>query len=66
MDNIRKVIANYMKDKYINNKIGGPPDINKIVAIDETLIIHQNGFQKWLVGGIETRSRKLRLDIIPS
>ena len=34
--------------------------------MDETLIIHTNGEQKWLVGGIETKSRKMRLDILPS
>ena len=65
LDNIRQMLANYMKDKYRNFPIGGDPDTNKVVALDETLIVHINGEQKWLVGAIETVSRKIRLDILP-
>ena len=59
------MIANYMKDKYLNFPIGGDPDTNKVVDLDETLIVHINGEQKWLVGAIETISRKIRIDILP-
>ena len=34
LDNIRQMIANYMKDKYRNFPIRGDPDTNKVVALD--------------------------------
>ena len=65
LHNIRQVLANYMKHKYRTTQIGGDPDTNKIVSIDESMILHdENNNQVWLVGAIETKSKKLRLDII--
>lgn len=66
LDNIRQIIANYMKDKYRNFPIGGDPDTHKVVALDETPTIHINGEQQWWVGAIETVSRKIRIDILPA
>ena len=65
LHNIRQVIATYMKHKYRTTQIGGDPDSHKIVCIDECLILHdKNNNQIWLVGAIESRSKKLRLDVI--
>ena len=65
LHNIRQIIANYLKHKYRTSQIDGNPDTNKIVCIDESLIIHHNNnSQIWLVDAIETRSKKQRLDII--
>lgn len=49
LDNIRQTFANYMKNKYRNLQIGGAPDIDKPIALDETLILHINRQQEWLV-----------------
>lgn len=38
-----------MKNKYRNLQIGGAPDIDKPIALDETLILHINRQQEWLV-----------------
>ena len=38
--NIRYAIADYLKDKYRKFQIGGDPTTNKIVALDEYLILH--------------------------
>ena len=54
-----------MKQIYRESRIGGDPDKNKNVAIDECLFIHVNNNHIWVIGAIETDSRKLRLDIIP-
>ena len=49
LHNIRQVIATYMKQKYRTTQIGGDPDSNKIVCIDESLILHDNKYnQIWL------------------
>ena len=54
-----------MKHKYRTTQIGGDPDTNKIVSIDESMILHdENNNQVWLVGALETKSKKLRMDII--
>ena len=44
--------------------IGGYDQLNRarVVAIDESLIIHnERGEQVWLLGGIETKERRVRL-----
>ena len=47
-----------MKHKYRTNQIGGDPDSNIIVCIDESLILHDNNNnQIWLVGAIESSSK---------
>lgn len=58
LQDIRKVIADYMKHKYRLYKIGCDPDTNKIIAIDETLIIHDQGVQRWLVGVLKLDQKK--------
>ena len=59
------MIETYMKHKYRTTQIGGDPDSHKIVYIDECLILHDNNNnQIWLVWAIESRSKKLRLDVI--
>ena len=65
LHNIKKAIANYMKDKYPRIQIGGPPEKNKVVAVDECLMTHEHGIQQWVVGAIETDTYRLRIDIIP-
>jgi hypothetical protein len=54
-----------MKNKYRNFPIGDDPDTNKVVVLYETLIFHLNWEQQWLVGVIETLSRKIRINILP-
>ena len=49
---------------YRESRIGGPPELNKIVEIDECLFIHDNNTPIWVIGGIETDSRKMRFDVI--
>lgn len=39
--------------------------MNRTVAIDETLIMHEGQRQVWLVGGIDTTTKYVRLDIVP-
>lgn len=58
-------IAEYIKYKYKIYQIGGSPELNKTVAIDETLILHENNRQIWLVGGIDMTDKTVRMDIIP-
>ena len=65
LSNIKYAIANYLKDKYRKFQIGDDPTTNKIVALNEFNILHDELNQQiWLVGGIETVTLKLRLDII--
>ena len=62
--NIRKIIYIYMEDKYNNTLIGGLNPLNYPinVAIDETLLLHSStNEQIWIIGGIETKTRKVRL-----
>ena len=61
---IRIIIYLHMKKKYESTLIGGFNHLNKsrIVAIDECLIGHnKNGEQIWLIGGIETKEKRMRL-----
>lgn len=65
--NLRKVIADYLKNKYRSNRIGGDPSTEIVVAVDECLFEHEeDGSQIWIVGAIETESRKKRFDILPN
>ena len=65
LSNIRYAIVDYLKDKYRKFQLGGDTTTDKIVALDEFLILHDEFNQQiWLVGGKEMVSRKLRLDII--
>ena len=53
-----------MKKKYDTTLIGGLDHLNKsrTVAIDECLIGHnKNGEQIWLIGGIETIEKRIRM-----
>ena len=63
---LRKIIAEYLKYKYRQNNIGGFDHENnpKLVAIDESLFTHDEQGQVWVVGGIETKLKNIRLDII--
>ena len=41
--------------------------IDTVVAVDETLILHDtNGIQKWLIGAIDTTIKKVRLGLLPN
>lgn len=40
--NIRKTIANAIKHVCRSEHIGGPPEANKIVVIDESLFLHDS------------------------
>ena len=39
--NLRKVIADYLKNKYRSNRIGGDPSTEIVVAVDECLFEHE-------------------------
>ena len=60
------MITNNMEHKYRKYHIGGDPHTNKVVSLDEALIFHLDEEHQYLVGVIETISRKLRNDILPS
>ena len=63
--NIRKVIADFYKHLYRSKKIGGDPSTGIIVAVDESMFVHaEDGSQIWIVGAVETVSKKKRFDII--
>jgi hypothetical protein len=66
LENNRKIIAEYLKYNYKLKQIGGNPDQDITVVIDETLITHYACSQVWLVGAIETISKKIRLDVLPT
>ena len=51
-----------MKYKYRNVRIGGDPDKNITVALDECLWKHEGNSQIWVFGAIETNSKKMRID----
>ena len=59
LQNIRYVLADYMKDKYRRYLIGGPPE-KKIVAFDECLMTHKHGLQQMIVEAVETDIYKKR------
>ena len=55
MLNLRKVIADYLKNKYRLNPIGGDPSTEIVVAVDECLFEHEeDDSQIWIAGTIET------------
>lgn len=64
LSNLRKVIADHMKYKYRKFQIGGSPEKNITVALDEHMWTHLNQEQIWVVGAIETKSRKMRFDFM--
>ena len=64
LQNVRLVIANYVKDKYRRYKIGGPPEKHNIVALDECLMKHDHRVQQWVVDVVDTETYKMRFDII--
>ena len=66
LSKFRCCIAEYLKYQYKIRQIGGSPDLNRIVALDESLIIHDNGSQIWLAGCIDTSTKAVRIDVIPS
>lgn len=67
LKNIRYILAEYMKKNYDSSLIGGINENNipRIVAIDESLFLHDSlGNQIWVVGGIETKELRMRLNVI--
>jgi hypothetical protein len=52
--NFIKVIIEFFKYSFKINQIGGDPEEERTVVIDEILINHQDEKQIWLVGGIDT------------
>ena len=40
--NFKKWVAEYIKYNYNASQIRGAPELNRTVAIEETLIIHEN------------------------
>ena len=50
LKNVSYALADFMKDKYKRNQIGGPPEKEKVVCIEECLMMHENGKQQWVVG----------------
>ena len=54
-----------MKNKYRNHRIGRDPNTEKIVAVDETLVLHyEHGNQIWAIGAKEPSSNKLQIDVM--
>lgn len=66
LKSFRLLIYNHLKKKYATTLIGGFNELNspKIVAIDESLLIHNSqNDQIWMLGGIETAGRRIRLSL---
>ena len=66
LDYFRKLFFIHYKLEYNKTLIGGFDNEgeSKIVAIDESLFIHDNnGEEIWVLGGIETEEKKIRLAI---
>lgn len=50
MFDLRKGVANYLKIKYRHEQIEGPPEELKTVALDESLLIHdEENNQIWVI-----------------
>ena len=64
LKNFRKVIIEFIKYNYKLHQIGGPPEEECTVAIDETLITNDNGEQIWLVGDFDTTKKTIRLAVM--
>ena len=65
LNNIRFVIAEFLKDKYKESELVVHLKKNKIVAMDEKLFLHDEfGNQIWFVGACETDTCKIRIDVI--
>ena len=47
IDSMRKIIAEYLKYSYKISQIGGDPDTERTVVIDETFITHYDGKEKY-------------------
>ena len=61
---LRLIIYSYMQDKYKTTMIRGFDALNRTIdlAIDENLLIHNSSHdQIWIIEGIETKSRHVRL-----
>lgn len=50
LKNFRLCIAEYIKYKFKLFQKGEAPELNRTLAIDQTLILHKNNRQIWLVG----------------
>ena len=66
LSKFRCCIAEYLKYQYKIKQIGGSPELNRTVASDESLFIHENGNQIWVAGCIDTTTKAVRIDVIPS
>ena len=63
LDNMRYIIAHYLKDTFNLEKI---TELNKHdnISVDESLFVHINNRQIWVVGLINNYSREIRLEIV--
>lgn len=63
---LRQIITEFIKIKYRKYNIGGFDQNNnqRIVAIDESLFTHDELGQVWVVGGVDTCLKNIRLDIL--
>ena len=65
LNNIRHIIADYLKYRYKLKQIGGDPSLKKNVAIEESLYLKDDkGKQIWIVGALDTETKELRMDIM--
>lgn len=66
LQTIRKILAEYFKIKYRENNLVGIDHNNNphIIAIDESLFSHDEKGQIWIVGGVDTNLKNIRLDIL--
>jgi hypothetical protein len=65
LDITRKILSEFFKIKYRENNIGGfdQNNISHIVAINESLFSHDVQGQIWVIGGVDTKLKNIRLDI---
>ena len=63
LEKIRFIIRHYLKDTYDLEKI---TELNgyDIISIDESLFVHQNNRQIWIVRLINNNTREIRLEIV--
>ena len=63
LDNMRSIIAHYLKDTYNLEKIISL-NKNDNISVDESLFVHLNNPQIWVVGLINNNTREIQLEIV--
>lgn len=63
LDYMRKIIAHYIKDIYLLEDLA-EENAGDTICVDESLFVHEHNAQIWVVGLINSRTRKIGLEIV--